>query len=160
MGYYVELTPEQKEQRRIEKELLTKKLLKQRKIVTIFFWIAAGLFIASVIATIGLCWYNNIFFSKTTDYYARQPLSSVVLIFVLFFTLSGFDLGFNWKINCFGEETIIPVTTLDHEWVTKVLADPFGVIKFLPQLINGVFLVTLVAMLVLATIRRKINTQL
>lgn len=160
MGYYVELTPEEKEQRRLEKEILTQKLLKQRKIVTIFFWIAAGLFIASVIATIALCWYNNVFYSKTTDYYARQPLSSVVLIFVLFFTFSGFDIGFDWKINCFGETTIIPVETLDHDWVVQILKDPFGVINFLPQLINGVFLVSLVVMLVLATLKRKINTQL
>ena len=68
MGYYVELTPEEKEQRRLEKEILTQKLLKQRKIVTIFFWIAAGLFIASVITTIALCWYNNVFYSKNTPH--------------------------------------------------------------------------------------------
>ena len=160
MAYYVELTPEQKEQRRIEKELLRQKLLKQREIITIFFWIAAGLFIASVLATIFLCWWNNVFISNLTGQYSRQPLSAMVLVFVLYFTLSGFDLGFDWKINCFGEETIIPVTTIDHDWVTMVLKDPFGVISFLPQLINGIFIVTLVAMLVLATIKRKINTRL
>ena len=43
MGYYVELTPEEKEQRRLEKEILTQKLLKQRKI-------SARLFLADILS--------------------------------------------------------------------------------------------------------------
>lgn len=160
MGYYDKLTPEQIEQKRIEKELLTKKLLKQRKIVNICFWVAAGIFIATVIATIALTWKNNVFTSKTTNISTPQPLSSVVLIFVLYFTLSGFNIGFDWHLKIFNHETIIPVRTLDHDWVCKVLKDPTGLISFMPQLLNGLFIVSLVIMLILAALKRKINTQL
>lgn len=160
MGYYVELTPEEKEERNLAKEIERNKLLKQKKILNIFFWIAAGIFIATIITTIVLCYINNVFTSSNSDYRKSQPLSAMVLIFVLYFTCSGFNIGFNWTINCFQTETIIPVTTIDHDWVTKVLADPTGNFAGLPSLLNAAFLISIIVMLVLATLKRKINMRL
>lgn len=160
MGYYQELTEEQKLQKKVEKEKLDAKLKKRLKLVNIFFWIATGIFIATIILTIALTWKNNVFTSKTTNVSTPQPLSAVVLIFILYFTLSGFNIGFDWKLNIFNHETIIPVRTLDHDWVSKVLADPTGLIPFMPQLLNGLFLVTLIVMLCLSALKRKIKTRL
>ena len=67
MGYYQELTEEQKSQKKAEKEKLNAKLKKRLKLVNIFFWIATGIFIATIILTIALTWKNNVFTSKIVN---------------------------------------------------------------------------------------------